>query len=672
MRTEAAERGAPGTGPGKQVRNGSPTSRLESIYISLSTWRAWYWVGVPLLAILACATVLRVGFLADDYTLLAQARSGSEGLGVFLPSPQWIFYRPVGTLLTWQLGWLLWGYDPLPYHIVGLLLHAGAVLALGLWASELTGRGWLGWLAGALFAVFPGHLEAVAWVAAQWDLWAALFAFLGLWLFTGWWRRGGANRYLPSMLLFGLSVFSKESVLTFLPVFALSAWYLMPRNKWSEWRRLGLALLPFGALLALNISVRYLSWGDLRGYEGAPGDYVKFFWDKLISYAHLLLAPVNTAVAGAGTQQVVGALTSIFLLVLLAAYGREQLRLLAIALAWLLLTLAPVLNLNVQTNDLYGNRYIYLPAAGYCLGVAALLYAFAVSVSKHSLRAIASIAALLVAGVVLCWLQLRPWHTATVLVNELESEAARLVPSQPRPQGMTWYVQDLPYSYRGAEFLPQGFGASRLFTGAGDVPFNRFVDDATTTSLVEDASDAFALRVRYLSQLDRYVVDYAAGVTGPNPAPSGALLGEGAQVWDFSGCAADVVSSWQVVNAGLECQPGSGLSLATSNADTQLVLPSIEFNTSNASWVRLRVATTYPLSAQDGELVYQWYWRTPGADWNETDNRTMPLKADDRQHVYWAFIPTSEVGASLTGLRFDPVNAQIPVQVEWVALDLVR
>ena len=52
-------------------------------------------------------------------------------------------YRPVGGLLTWQLGWLLWGAHPLPYHALGLLIHAASALFLGLWLATVTA--WRSW-----------------------------------------------------------------------------------------------------------------------------------------------------------------------------------------------------------------------------------------------------------------------------------------------------------------------------------------------------------------------------------------------------------------------------------------------------------------------------------------------------------------------------------------------
>src|SRR5438874_4497444 len=149
----------------------------KPVYSRALLARAWGWAAVPALAVVAYAPVLGIGFLSDDFALLGQGtRDVTPDL--LLPVSYALFYRPVGTLLIWSVGWRAWGLNPLPYHAEGLLVHAAAALALALWLAEVTSRRGLGWLAGALFAVFPLHTEAVGWLAAQWYALAAMFGML--------------------------------------------------------------------------------------------------------------------------------------------------------------------------------------------------------------------------------------------------------------------------------------------------------------------------------------------------------------------------------------------------------------------------------------------------------------------------------------------------------------
>ena len=346
---------------------------------------------------------------------------------ILLPDPNWMFYRPISTVLTWGLGWRLWGDNPFPYHLIGLLLHAGVALTLGLWLAAVSRRPRLGRLAGALFAVFPLHTEAVGWLAAQWDLWAALFGLAALWLFTRWWSGAARAAIYPAALLcWSLAVFSKESAIPLIPLFALSAWAASPPLRARDWRRLGVALAPFALVVGVNIGIRVATWGTLGGYA-APATEQTLFWDQVLNYAHLLLAPLNALVFGDLVVQIVGAGMTVLLLLALIWYARRAGRLLLVAAAWIALTLAPVLNLSVGRADLQNNRFLYLAAAGYCMALAALLHTALTAPGARRGLGWALIGGLLLLSGLACWGQLQPWHTATVRAEGLIQTLHRLI-----------------------------------------------------------------------------------------------------------------------------------------------------------------------------------------------------------------------------------------------------
>ncbi|HUS16480.1 MAG TPA: hypothetical protein VM536_15895, partial [Chloroflexia bacterium] len=293
---------------------------------------------MPLLAVLAYGTALRVGFLSDDFVLLSQSRFWATDLRTWLPFQDYFFYRPVATVLTWVVGYFAWDANPLPYHILGLLLHAGVALLLGLWLAEATGRPQLGQLAGAIFAVYPLHMEAVGWLAAQFDLWATLFAVGSLFLFTAWWRRGGVRRYGVAVLLYMLALLSKESVMTFPVLFAAAAWLATPRLDRTAVRRLGLALVPFAVVLAGSVGLRYAIWGRLGNYPWLRTDYPNFLWDSLFADLRILLVPLNKTILPLFAAQTLGVLVVAGLLTALVLVGYPARRALLIAAVWLLTT----------------------------------------------------------------------------------------------------------------------------------------------------------------------------------------------------------------------------------------------------------------------------------------------------------------------------------------------
>ena len=639
-------------------------------------FRPWHWALVPLLAIVAYITVLRIGFLGDDIVLLAQAQG--RGIETLLPSTGSFFYRPVGMLFTWQLGWRLWGFNPLPFHVAGLVMHAVASLALGLWLAEATLKRSLACLAGALFAVYPLHMEAVGWVAAQWDLLAVMFGLLGLWLFTVWWRRGTRMWvYALSVLCYGLGLFSKESLLSFLPMLALSAWFVSPRFGKREWQKLSLALLPYAALLLLNVGMRYAVWGRIGGYPNLTTDPVDLLWLGLAGHLRALLSPINSTILGEATAWVVGVIVVVALLLGLLLHARSQWRLLVMSGALVLLALLPVLNLPIKQDDLQQNRVLYLAAAGYCVIVAALLHATFMAAAKWRRVALSSIALLLLLSVALCWVHLRPWHTASVQAMEVEQDMLRLVPPPPyaRQRGMVWKVEASPHTYKGAYLLDTALGMMRTFIGNRDVPFIEPALPASAAEFATDHRDAFALRFVYDERLDRFRANYVAGMTWDNVPPSPSEAGDNLLLWDFRDCKADVVGAWEVRGGVAQCEPGDGLIVRPPDAtlDPHLIGPPIDVHPSVTEhrFVRLRVSVRYPANPTS-PTKNEWMWRGSESEWLRGHGRDVIVKQDGVPHVYWTFLPVADVGDTITRLRFDIASGKVNAAVYWMAIDLVR
>jgi hypothetical protein len=647
---------------------------------SFAGFRPWYWGGVPLLALAAWITALRVDFFADDLWLLNAARN--SGLTLQHIGNDWSFYRPVGMLLTWELGWQLWGFNPLPYHLTGLLVHACASLALALWLAEVTGREVPGWLGGAIFAVLPLHIEVLAWVAAQWDAWAALFGLLSIWLFTRCWKgmvhQGKADRqlYFAALLLYLLGLFSKESLITFLPLFALSAWAATPRAQSGQYKRLALALVPFCVAFLLYLGVRFAVLGGLGGYNDVRTDYASFFWDSLISAAHLLVSPLNAATLGPVLPQVVGVLASLAILAGLVLYGRHHRRLLALCAGWLLLTLLPVANLGLSAATLEGNRYLYLPAAGYCAGVAALIYSAVLSVGRGRTRKLllAALGLACLASIAVCWLHLRPWHTISVEVRDYNDELVSMIPPQPRPSGMVWYLDNPPHFQEGFDVLSLGFGYRRIFIANGDAPATQVVDTTDEQPIAQTPADAFLLKFQFNKRAVRYDIDFATGVTEDTAPPATGQQATDSMLWDFKSCHPPDVQSWQPVDTEVDCQAGRGLVLHPSTADSHLIGPDLEFaqGESGTRFVRIRADVLYPKAPDDAKWLSQWYWRGEGTDWSEERLYSAPVKTDGLPHEYWTFIPLHGDASTVTKLRFDPLNAAAPVEVRWIEADLVK
>jgi hypothetical protein len=116
------------------------------------------------------------------------------------------------------------------------------------------------------------------------------------------------------------------------------------------------------------------------------------------------------------------------------------------------------------------------------------------------------------------------------------------------------------------------------------------------------------------------------------------------------------------------------LLLEPGNPDPQFTSPQLEISATGeeGAFVRIRAAAAYPATEEPQPFSSQWFWSSQGEGFGGDRNTHSSIKQDGMQHIYWTYIPASEAGPRVTQLRFDPANAQIPVEIGWIAVDLVR
>ena len=163
-------------------------------------------------------------------------------------------------LSTFWLEHQMWGLSPMPYHLVNVLMHAGAALLL--WRVLLALRVPGAWLGALLWAVHPVQVETVAWVTEMKNTQSGLF-FMAAVLFYLRTLRGESRKRLDYSfsLLFGfLGMASKTSVVVLPAVLGLCAWYVEGRVS----RRRLAEPIPY-VLMALAASALALWTQDIEG-----------------------------------------------------------------------------------------------------------------------------------------------------------------------------------------------------------------------------------------------------------------------------------------------------------------------------------------------------------------------------------------------------------------------
>ena len=215
-------------------------------------------VGIVICVVAAYWPALHAGFIWDDgrhVTDNAMLRS-LEGLRRLWfergAVPQ---YYPL-THTTFWLEYHLWGLAPAGYHAVNVLLHAANALLVWRLLDRLRVPG--AFLAGAIFAVHPIHVESVAWVTERKNLLSGFFyllagrAYLRLFGLDG---SGASRRSLlleaVAMTLFACAVLSKSVTVTLPGAIALIVLWKHGRIERHELVSLGGAL-SIGLIFALQ------------------------------------------------------------------------------------------------------------------------------------------------------------------------------------------------------------------------------------------------------------------------------------------------------------------------------------------------------------------------------------------------------------------------------------
>src|SRR5213596_1993271 len=187
-------------------------------------------------------------------------------------------YIPL-TWMTLGLDYLLWGMNPVGYHLTNLLLHAtNAVVFFFVVRWLLTRalpspseRGYAlavsAGVAALVFAIHPLRVESVAWVTERRDVLSGLFYLVAILLYLRACERGARGRgwYWLSVAVFGCALLSKSMVVNLPVVLLILDVYPLRRlggavGWWSApARRVYVEKIPFVLLAAAASAVALMA-----------------------------------------------------------------------------------------------------------------------------------------------------------------------------------------------------------------------------------------------------------------------------------------------------------------------------------------------------------------------------------------------------------------------------
>ena len=253
-----------------------PVERRTAPVSSPVRAHGWAWgAALAALVVVAYLPAFHAGWVwdDDDYVTANLTLRSLAGLGRLWLEPGVVpQYYPVTFTSLWA-DWQIWGAWAPGFHASNVLLHAINVVLAWCVLAALRVPG--AWIAAALFAVHPVHVESVAWVTERKNVLSGAFYLAAALVFIA--RVAGAplgstvrrRAYALVVGLFLLAVLSKSVTATLPLALAIVLWWRDGRV-----RRADLALLA--PLVVVGLGAGGLTVWMERHRVGAVGPY----WDQ--------------------------------------------------------------------------------------------------------------------------------------------------------------------------------------------------------------------------------------------------------------------------------------------------------------------------------------------------------------------------------------------------------
>jgi tetratricopeptide (TPR) repeat protein len=172
-------------------------------------------------------------------------------------------YYPVVHSVFW-IQHRLWGDDMLGYHLVNIILHGLSAFLIAVILQRLSVPG--AWLAAAIFALHPVHVESVAWVTELKNTLSGVLYLSAMLVYLRYDQARKRHLYAGALALFVLALLSKTVTATLPAALLVVFWWRLGR---LEWRRDVRPLVPFFVIGAAGgLFTAYLE-RTLIGAQGA-------------------------------------------------------------------------------------------------------------------------------------------------------------------------------------------------------------------------------------------------------------------------------------------------------------------------------------------------------------------------------------------------------------------
>jgi len=399
---------------GISVKDSAPILETK---ISSAVFRCALLLGIVAFSIYA--NTLQNGYALDDLSAIQQnalVRKGITAIPEILATPYHSGnsinqqnritiddqYRPL-SLILFSIEFQLFGDNPMAGHLVNIILYAGCVIAFFFFLYHLfkKKRPLIAFIATLLFTLHPIHTEVVANIKSSDELLCFLFGFLSLNIFLKYLDTGNIRLLISGVVLYFLSLLSKETTITFVLIIPLIFFFYRNENrKRSIYISVGSFLIALIYLaIRFSILIAHHSYNPSavsfidNELSAAPSATTRLATEILIlgNYLKLLFIPYPlisdysyNAIPFAGFSNI-GVWLSVIAYILMVYFGISRLAKrgdgdtknntdpLTFGIIFFLVTISIFSNLMFLLGSEMAERFMFSPSAGFCLFIAFIM-----------------------------------------------------------------------------------------------------------------------------------------------------------------------------------------------------------------------------------------------------------------------------------------------------------
>ncbi len=376
----------------------------------------FHYILISLIAIVFYAQTFNYGYVLDDFIVITgnnytlkgvdgfydifsnDAFKGAYGEQLDLTGGR---YRPL-SIFTFALGYDMWGLNPMPEHIINVLLFAltGILIYIFIRKIDSENNYWLALITAVLFVSHPIHTEVVANIKSRDEILVLIFGLLTLYFILS---KSRFSFYL-SLITFIFGIFSKENFITLIAIIPIVL-YLFSNYSNKE--------IIFKSSVFLGITILFLILrNNLVGIVGDKGAtqlidnpyllasfnektatifYTLGKYIQLLFYPHPLSSDYSFNSIPLINWTSFKAIFSLLLNISLFIYGiylivKKKHKVIAFGILFYFITLSIASNLVFNIGTSMGERFIYLSSFGFCIAIASLFQTYFKFLSQKSIE----------------------------------------------------------------------------------------------------------------------------------------------------------------------------------------------------------------------------------------------------------------------------------------------